>query len=555
VRDALYEAIPLASRRQLHAGVAETIERRHSADLTPHLAALAHHFHHAAEAERAVAYARRAAARAASQLAYEEAARLYRLALSVLESGAGGDAPGLCDVLLALGDVEARAGDEAAAKRTFLRAADAARDHRLAERLGAAALGYGGRFVWTKGRDDPHLLGVLEEAVAAMPPQDSALRARLLARLAAGPLVIQGERSRARRFELTAEALQIARRLDDPAVLAWALDGRKVAIWAPDTLEEQWEIMDELNALADRSGDPEQIVDARICRLIKRVERSELDRLESDLAGARRVADELGQPGQRWLVAIFAPIHALLTGRLAGADQLIEDAFALGRASVPWTARISRLRQRVVLAGLEGRPADVLEELRQAAADETDYPSLQAALAALYAELGDASQCRRAFEPLAADDFAAVNFDDMWVLTMGHLAEACWFLGDSERAQLIHERLGPYAHRNMVAPIEASLGSATRALGYAAWTAGDPPAAARWFARAAEENERTGALPWAAHAQRAHGELLLAQGEPGAARALLEHAATTYRTLGMDAWAARCAVPARPGVLAGRRSG
>jgi hypothetical protein len=35
------------------------------------------------------------------------------------------------------------------------------------------------------------------------------------------------------------------------------------------TLEEQWEIMDELAELAERVGDPEQIVDARICRLIK----------------------------------------------------------------------------------------------------------------------------------------------------------------------------------------------------------------------------------------------------------------------------------------------
>ena len=113
----------------------------------------------------------------------------------------------------------------------------------LAERLGRAALGYGGRWVWTKGRGDPHLLPLLEEAVKTLPSEDSALRARLLARLAAGPLGVEGDASMARRRALSAEAVEIARRLGDPAVLAWTLDGRKVAIWAPDTLEEQWEIM------------------------------------------------------------------------------------------------------------------------------------------------------------------------------------------------------------------------------------------------------------------------------------------------------------------------
>ena len=137
-----------------------------------------------------------------------------------------------------------------------------------------------------------------------LPPQDSEVRARVLARLAAGPLGVEGDPSRSRRFALTAEAVEIARRLGDPAVLAWALDGRKVAIWAPDTLEEQWEIMDELREIAERCGDPEQIVDARICRLIKLIERSELDQYEAEHAAAARVADELGQPGQRWLVAI-----------------------------------------------------------------------------------------------------------------------------------------------------------------------------------------------------------------------------------------------------------
>ena len=165
-----------------------------AADLGRHLAQLAHHFYEAAEDERARRYAAQAAELAASRLAYEEAARLYRLALTLAERSDDADEAELCDLLLGLGDAQARAGDDAGAKDTFLRAAEVARRGGLAEQLGRAALGYGGRWVWTKGRGDPHLLPLLEEAVKALPPDDSALRARLLARLAAGPLGSRGRR-------------------------------------------------------------------------------------------------------------------------------------------------------------------------------------------------------------------------------------------------------------------------------------------------------------------------------------------------------------------------
>ena len=319
VRDALYEAIPSRRRRELHRQAAEALERRQAADLGRHLAQLAHHFYEAAEDERARLYATQAAELAASRLAYEEAARLYGLALTLAERSEDADDAELCDLLLGLGDARARAGDDAGARDTFLRAAEVARRAGLAEPLGRAALGYGGRWVWTKGRGDPHLLPLLEEAVKTLPSEDSALRARLLARLAAGPLGIEGDASMARRRALSAEAVEIARRVGDPAVLAWTLDGRKVAIWAPDTLEEQWEIMDEMRELAERAGDPEQIVDARICRLIKLIERSELDRFEVEFAAARRVADEL------------RPARAALVGRGPRADVRAADRTAGGR--------------------------------------------------------------------------------------------------------------------------------------------------------------------------------------------------------------------------------
>jgi DNA-binding SARP family transcriptional activator len=540
VRDALYEAIPRRRRRELHGRVARELERRHRADPGAHLAQLAQHFFEAASTGKTVVYARLGAERAASQLAYEEAARLYRLALRALERGGAADASLLCDLLLGLGDVEARAGGWAGSQETFLRAADVARRGGMAERLGRAALGYGGRWVWTVMRGDPHIIPLLEEAIGAGPDEDSELRARLLARLAGGPLKVQGDASRPRRFELSAEAVAMARRLGDPAVLAWTLDGRKVAIWGPDTLEEHWAVIEELRELAESAGDPEQLVDAHICTLIKLFERFELNRFEAEYARAAKAAADLRQPGQQWLVATMATMHALLLGHLADAERLIDEAFELGREAAAWNARVSSLLQRFVLRGLQCRLGEVEQDLRSAVKENPWYPTLHAALASLHAELGDAEGARAVFEALAVNEFAAVPLDDEWLLTTGLLADACALLDDTERAAILYRRLEPYAQRVLVGPIEIALGSAARPLGRLAATLGRPDQAAHWFERAAADNDRAGARPWAAHARLDHGRMLLAEGAPVAAEPLLEQAAATYREIGMDAWAARC---------------
>ena len=538
VRDALYEAIPAAGRRDLHGRVAVELERRLAADGGARRTELAEHFFRAGAVGPATEHAWAAARQAASQLAFEEAARLYGMALEARERSGETDELRLCDLLIELGQAEARAGRESEAKATFLRAADLARRTRMPERLGRAALGYGGRFVWTVGRGDRPLVPLLEEAIAALGEDDSALRARLLARLAC-TLKGRGDAARDRRFALTAEAVAMARRLGDPVVLSWCLDARKVAIWAPDTLEEHWAVIDELRELALDAGDPEQLVDAHVCALIALFERFEVSRFDDEHARAAIAARELGQPGQRWLVAVMAPMHALLVGQLGGAEQLIAHARELGRGPAPWNAHISSLLQRFVLGGLEGRLGDVRPELRTAVTENPDYPVLRAALASLYAELDDRVSARAAFEGLAADDFASVPFDEVWLMTTALLADCCWHLRDTARAAALYERLEPYVHRVVVSPVEIAVGSAGRPLGRLAATLGRHDDAARWFAHAARTNERAGALPWAAHARLDHARLLLDRGDQAAAAPLLERALATYRELGMEAWAAR----------------
>ena len=87
VRETLYAEPTAARRARLHRQVAETIERLAAPGEEP-LADLAYHYSQAAsaaDAERAITYAVRAAERAATAFALEEAARFYNLALQALD--------------------------------------------------------------------------------------------------------------------------------------------------------------------------------------------------------------------------------------------------------------------------------------------------------------------------------------------------------------------------------------------------------------------------------------------------------------------------------------
>ncbi|MGH3028758.1 MAG: ATP-binding protein, partial [Gaiellaceae bacterium] len=238
IRDTVYEALTSTRRAQLHRQIGEALEDLRVDDREPYLAELAHHFFEAApggDTDKAVEYARRAGDRALALLAFEEAARLYGMALALTE-----DRAARCDLLLALGEAQARAGDTPAAKATFREAAGLAETDGLPEQLARAALGYGGRFVWEVSRDDSNLASLLENALTALDAGDSILRVRLLGRLASGPLrdsTFDAERRRS----LAVQALEMARRIGESSTLAYALLGYMGSHHSPDFTPEQAE--------------------------------------------------------------------------------------------------------------------------------------------------------------------------------------------------------------------------------------------------------------------------------------------------------------------------
>jgi tetratricopeptide (TPR) repeat protein len=539
IRDVLYDELTAARRVQLHRQVGEELEVLYAHDPEPHLAELAHHFFQGlsgGDVGRTVDYARRAGDRASALLAYEEGARLYRMALRALAFRDPSDEDLRCELLLCLGDAQARAGDVPTAQETFLQAADVARKRALSEQFARAALGYGGRFVWEAARGDTRLVPLLEQALEALGERDSPLRARLLARLAGGPL--RDEPDPKRRAALSERAVEIARRLEDPATLAYALDGRYAAIWWPDNLEQRLEVATELARVAREAGDMERELQGRHYRCLALLELGDMPAVYADLQGQAGLADELRQPAQQWYVASVRATLATFEGRFAEAEELVPQALGLGRRAQGPMAFVYFTIHSYLLRREQGRLEEIEDAVAQAAAEVPTYPVLRCLLSHLYAELGQEALARQTFETLFTGEAPVLALNDEWVFGMSLLSDVAAFLGDRPRAGALYELLGPYGRRNAVSTPDGCLGSVSRPLGVLAATLMRWAEAARHFELALEMNARSRARPWVAWTRHDFARMLLERDGPGdreRASALLDEALTTARSLGMAA--------------------
>ena len=553
IREAAYHRLSRSRRVQLHRQVGDALEALYSSDLENHLTELAHHFFESAAAgngEKAVDYARRAGYRAVGVLAYEEAVRLYEMALEALRPHAAATARLRCELLLALADAQGRTGDALGAKSTFLRAADLARSARLPEMFARAAVGYGGRFLWAHALADERLVPLLEDALSALDEGDSVLRVQLLARLATaqrhGP-------SRERRERISEEAIQIARRIGDHATLAYALAAGECALHAPHTAHRRLADGEEIVSLVAGTGDRERLFDGHEHSFWAAWELGDPDRRAVELASMTRVAEELRQPAQLWMLATAQATLAVSQGRFAEAPELIERAAAIGERVLTWHAAAARKMQLFLLRREQRRLDGLVREVRDHA-DEFPSPLVhRAILAQVYARLERTEEAEALLHELMSRGLSDWHVDEEWLVSICLLAETCAILGDIGPAAPLYELLLPYGSLNAVALPELALGSTSQPLGILATLLGRYADAERYFEEALRMNERMGARPWLAHTQQDYGRMLLRRnghGDRERAEKLLSPAQATYHELGMKGDAADAAALARTGAHA-----
>ena len=552
VREALYQAMPASQRVGLHRQILEVLEQQTADAPDQRLAELAHHASEAARAgapadgasgqapvtARAIDYARRAGDRAARSVAYEEAARLYRMALGVLDTVEPADEKLRAEILLSLGQANARAGDLVGSRAVFLEASEIAKRLGLATHLARAALGIGGRLPWARPGRDTLLIPLLQDALVMLGGGDVRLRVRLLARLACA-----WRSSPERREEsaaLSHQAVDLARGTGDLATLSYALGGGYWARWWPENSEERLAIAEEMLDVAERLGDAERLIDAHLMLFMTFAELNRMTDARAKLEDVSRLANDLRQPSQLWLGIAPRTLMALFDGDFDRAERALsrelEQTVAITLAADERSAAAFHV---FLLRREQGRPSDAEPVTRRASEDFPWYPLHRAALACLLTGLGRLPEARALVEDLAADRFRVLARDNEWLLGASLTAEACHMVNDAEEAGVLYEQLAPFAGRHAIGQAEGSIGIVDRYLGLLCMTMGRLGEAERHLRAAVEANERLGSPPWAAHSRHDLARALVRAGQTSEADIQLREARAAADRLGMVALAAQ----------------
>ena len=247
IREALYDALPAAKRRQLHRVVAEAI--RGLDETREPYAEIAYHYCQSAspgDADSAIEYSRQAARTAEKSLAYEEAAHHLGNAIEALVLKRAGDDPFQAELLCDLGEAQVKTGDLAEARKTSLRAADIARRVNRPDLFARAVLAPG-RYLSLSGVTDHGLVQLLKEARAMLADRRSASRP------GAGEVGIELYWSEREQPSRSASRPPMARgsTIRTQIVALW---GRWLSLRNPDSLDQRLADTREMIALAENSA-------------------------------------------------------------------------------------------------------------------------------------------------------------------------------------------------------------------------------------------------------------------------------------------------------------
>jgi eukaryotic-like serine/threonine-protein kinase len=536
VRETLYEDLAPAERLELHRTIGTVLEELYRNDLDPHLSEIAHHLALAApvgDASAAIDYLVRAGDRAAGVVAYEEAGVHYERALGLLGAAEEGSRERRCELLLRLGDARWRAGDTRAARASFEEAAELARRLGDGEMLARAALGYviglGGFLLFARFEVGATGVGLLEEALAALPPDDSPLRARVLARLA---VEMHTSYEVERRIAASTEAIEMSRRLGDSEALVTALHARHWAFGAPEMVHERLENTEEMLAVAAELGDEELAFLAHNSRFHCFLELCDGPGVDAEIAAVTQLGERIQQPFYRWHGVCLQVIRAELDGRFGDAERLAQEALRIARLRhSEYAAYMYKHAQMLAIRWAQGR----LDEYWPDVADHGErylwVARWRDALAAV--ELGDRSAAAAEIARHAGRSFADIPRDLFWLIRLCSLAEACVVANDHAHARSLYELLLPYPDRNTVTYLQQPFGPVALRLGMLAAMLERWEDVERHFETALASCELLGARAIRLRVLLEYARALVARSGPGdAARsaALLDEA----RRLGED---------------------
>jgi hypothetical protein len=509
-----------------------------------------------ADAQRAVDLARVAARTLKAADGFEAAASLLTRAAEI--HAAAGLATPTAGLLVEQAEAVLACGRLNESRPLFQHAARQAAMESDAGLLARAALGLGG--VWVSehrlANEAEGMLALQRRALAALPPTEPVLRARLTVRLAAE------EAYRGGSVPAVLAALEDVRSTGDPHALAEALSLAHHALMTPD---HTWARPAMARELITAAADDGLLSLIGLCWHAADLFLLGDPGAAAALAELRLRADALGCRSVMFIVRALDVMLAIRGGAFEQAEAAATGCYTLGTEvgdADAWSyygAHLAAIRY------FQGREA----ELADLAASMADSPMLIgerdrafAAAAALFQLRAGRPQAARALlQRLGREGLASIPAASSWLPALHAVVEIAHALGDRGIGEAAYDALLPYADLPIMPSLAiACFGSVHRSLGLAALTSERLDLAIEHFAAAVSANEAWGHRPAAIQAQAELGLARLRRGAAGdepRGRALLDDAITSGEAAGMQGLAARwsaaaAAVPAsRPDEPAG----
>jgi tetratricopeptide (TPR) repeat protein len=474
-----------------------------------------------------VEYAEAGAREHARARDFDQAAALYCTALAALDLCAAPDPARRCDILIALGDAQTRAGDLCAAQQTLANAAEVAQRLGDAGRLAEIVLAAPPLDGPLASSPNELVITLAENVLGSLPEGEVTQRALVMARLAAELSHLHDQRGRS--GQLAARALEMVKDCagHEPTVLT-VLGLRDYLLRRPELAAERLTNSAEVIAMARQRGDWAAVFAGEWAREMALLQLGEIGGADTRLQALAQAATMAG-PGHQALVAALTGARAYQEGRFAEGEEWFARCRALapgdGGPDLPdqlWPLMIMPMDERGRLAQLEPVVARCFRT----------YPNstfVRAMWCWLALRLGRRSEARFHLERLAAGGFADLKCSRAVLVGAAALTEVCAELDDApHHAVVLYELLLPYAKSNAILDINAGLGATSRYLGKLALSLSRIDEAIEHLAAAVEFNNRIGARAWAAYAAHELAVALLFRGRPWDARRALELMANAY---------------------------
>jgi DNA-binding CsgD family transcriptional regulator len=535
VRDAVYDELAPSRRMALHEQAARALER--SGRGAAVAGQIASHWQRSGSPGRAahcMRWAREAARSATASLAYDEAARFTALALHAAEADltqAGAVGAGLpAELTLDAARAEFVAGHIEASLAHCQSAARLAEDADRPDILAAAAL------VIT-GMGDPVMTAAVDalcaRAIHAVPAEDTALRARLRSRQAiAAAETDAGNRAR----ELSAEALALAERSDDPDALLDGIHARHVALSAPQFLAERRELATRACQVAQRASQPLAELWGHVWLVDAAFQAGDLAAVDYELGCIEQFAAYRKHGLAWWHLYRLRATRAALVGELDAAVAHNEAARAVAAriGAVSTTGMYyAFLNQIALLRGTIDRETGeaALTMMRQM----PKIPLVRIFIPLTYALLGERDLARATFEEFRHMP-GRIEVGPRWAALLAQIGTAAVMLDDADTADRVYTEVSglPPAYAADGSGVVFCVGSMQRLIGDLALATGRVDEAIRRYTDAIEMNARIGARPFLALSRLGLAKALVATGNPGdlpTARALAAEAAAEFRRL------------------------